>query len=202
MDQLSPLFALPPKGFKQKKRQYAVEIRDERTKMSIIVTHDAPLAGYNLDVQEAQWKQGEKHPDGVIMGELNGNVWVCFIELKGSMRPEEDKALPAEKALEQLEGGVRHFHPEGLGTGRLSHGAEHHAAWADDEDPLEVKPSKDHRVIGIAVGLRQVPRPPPLRPLKVGPTRVSLRVVQLSSSERNSVTVTFEELLKHAGELL
>ena len=195
MDRLSPLEAGAPEGFKRKKGEYAVEIRDKRTTQSIVITHDEPLAGYHLDVAETQWED-ENHPDGVVIGELDGKAWVCFIELKGTMRPREDKAVPAEKALEQLRGGVSHFHPEGA-----SHGTAHHEAWADDTDPLLVKPPKNHRVIGIAVGFRQVPRPPPVRPFKLGPTAVMLRVVQVPSNERNSVTITLRNLLRHAGQL-
>ncbi len=200
MDRLSSLAVGAPEGFKRKKGEYVVEIRDERTMQSIVITHDEPLAGYHLDVAEANWGD-ENHPDGVVVGELGGEAWVCFIEMKGTMKAKEDKADPAEKALEQLAGGVLHFHPEGMGTPNASHGGTHHNAWADGSDPLDVRPSKNHRVIGIAVGFRQVPRPPPMRPLKIGPTRVSLRVVQISSNERNSVRLSFKDLLKHAGHL-
>jgi hypothetical protein len=110
------LVAGAPEGLKRKKGEYVVEIRDKRTAQSIVITHDEPLAGYHLDVTEAEWK-----------------------------------------------------------------------------DP------KDHRVIGIAVGFRQVPRPPPVRPLKLGSTAVMLHVVQVPSNERNSITISLRNLLKHAG---
>lgn len=178
---------------------YAIEIADERSEQVIAIESDKPLAGYNLEA--VTWAEGERHPDGVVIGEHDGMTWVCFIELKTSMKQKTDKQDPSERAFSQLAGGVSHFHPVGRGTTGASHGAEHHDAWTRGIDHLDVMPAKDHRVLGIAVGFRQVPRPPPTTVVNVGTMRVRLAAVQISGSERNRATTTFDHLLRRAGAI-
>lgn len=171
-------------------------VEDPRTKQALVLEGDEPLASYRLDVTEGGWLAGERHPDAVVIGTLDDVVWVCFVELKGTLRPsvDDDDQPPSARALTQLEGGVHHFHPT-LG----SHGAVHHQQWQAGADALDPQPLPRHRVVGVVVAFRHVPRPPPRRPLTVGPTRVDLRVAQISANERNRVTISFREFLERAG---
>lgn len=179
--------------------KYVIEIFDDRSEQSVVIESTEPLAGYNLEA--ASWGQGERHPDAVVVGEVGGVVWVCFIELKTSMRPKEDKEDPSTRALGQLEGGVLHFHPVGRGTPEANHGAFHHDEWERQADRLEVTPPKHHHVIGIVVGFRHVPRPPPTNLIQIGAARVRLVVVPLSGNERNRAWTTFSNLLRLAGAI-
>jgi hypothetical protein len=187
---------LPDQGARA---SYVVEIWDEGSEQSVVIESAEPLAGYNLEA--TAWGDGERHPDAVVMGEVEGIVWVCFIELKTSMRPKESKQDPAQLALGQLEGGIVHFHPTARGTSAANHGAFHHDQWEHQVDMLEVTPPKHHRVLGIAVGFRHVPRPPPTNVVPVGAARVRLAVVHLSGAERNRATTTFSNLLRLAGAI-
>lgn len=55
-------------------------------------------------------------------------------------------------------------------------------------------------MLGLAVGYRHVPRPPPIAPVKtMGSKRVLRAVVHLSAAEANRVEVTFRRLLSLAG---
>ena len=188
MESLSNLLAGPPDGVKPRKGTGHVEIRDEGTKQSLVIDSDEPLAGYHLDVPEAGWGAGEQHPDGVLVGELNGIGCVCFVELKGRF----DK-----KAFRQLEGGARHFHPAGRGTTIPSHGAGHHDRWVAGTDPISVRPVLNHLVLGVVVVNRAGTRQLPNR-VKIGKAWVALHVVQLSAT-RNQATTTFRKLLRAAG---
>lgn len=178
---------------------YSVEIADERSEQSVVIESTEPLAGYSLE--EAEWPEGERHPDGVIVGQVEGTIWVCFIELKSTMKPKEDKENPGARALSQLEGGVRHFHPENRGMAAAGHGSGHHDRFAHGSDELEVTPPKNHRVIGIAVGFRHVPRPPPTATVEIGNSNTRLVIVPLSGNERNRRVISFRDLLRLAGEL-
>lgn len=194
--QLLSELRLPDRGTKA---SYVIEIYDDGSEQSVVIESTEPLAGYNLEA--ADWKEGERHPDAVIVGEVGGVVWVCFIELKTSMRPKETKEDPALRALGQLEGGIVHFHPVERGTTKANHGAFHHDQWEQEKDIIEVTPPKNHHVIGIAVGFRHVPRPPPTNLIRVGTARVRLAVVPLSGSERNRAKTTFSNLLRLAGAI-
>lgn len=178
---------------------YVIEIHDEGSEQSVVIESTEPLAGYNLEA--ADWGQGERHPDAVVVGEVGGVVWVCFIELKTSMKSKQSKEDPAQRAIGQLAGGIEHFHPLGRGTSGANHGAFHHDQWEQQTDALVVTPPKDHHVIGIAVGFRHVPRPPPTNLVRVGNARVRLAVVPLSGSERNRARTTFSNLLRLAGAI-
>jgi hypothetical protein len=190
-----------PKG-----ARHAVEIREPKSNQSLVITSREPLAAYQLDleqkgIKETKWAEGENHPDSVVLGRLGARTYVCFIELKSSMKPREDKKpSPAEHALEQLRGGIEHFHPFEATGGDRSHGDEHHDAWRSEEDPLELPLDAEHEVIGIAVGFRHAPRPPPLAPLlNMGGKRVMRVVVPIHGAQANRATIGFDELLKRAG---
>jgi hypothetical protein len=199
VEHLSPFRVGPPSGTKRGKKSWVVEICDQKTKQSLVVESDEPLAGYTIDVAKAGWKEHERHPDGALVGEVDGDAWVCFVELKGTLRTREQKQPPADHALDQLEGGVRHFHPLNRGTTAASHGAEHHDRWVDGSDPLDVRPTIDHHTVGIAVAFRQVPRSPPQRSPQVDSVEVPLRVTQIAMSKPNRATCSFKKLLENAG---
>lgn len=183
--------------------RYAAEIREPKSEQVLVITSQELLVAHQLDVEEAEWGQGERHPDGVVMGQLGDRSYVCFIELKSSMKPKPDKKeSPAEHALAQLEGGIRHFHPSGLSGQNRSHGDEHHDLWRTGEDALEFQPDAEHVVIGVAVGFRQVPRPPPTAALlKLGRKQVVRAVIPIHGAQANQATIAFDELLKRAGIL-
>ena len=87
------------------------------------------------------------------------------------------------------------------GTPEANHGAFHHDAWERQADRLDVTPPKHHHVIGIVVGFRHVPRPPPTNLIQIGAARVRLVVVPLSGNERNRASTTFSNLLRLAGAI-
>jgi hypothetical protein len=185
---------------KLKRGTWLVEIRDEKTKQSLLVEHDEPIDAYvfvdpevsaRAGREAVEWAEGERHAEGVLIAELDGEAWVCFVELKSSLEHKGGKKeTPAEHGLDQLEGSARHFHPA-----PGSHGRAHHDRWVDGSDELEVQPAKQHRVVGLLVALRRMPMPPPRRALVFEETQVPLRAVRLSMTEPNRTRTTFRELL-------
>jgi len=197
----------PPPQVKERSRRgtWLVEIRDAKTKQSLLVEHDEPIDAYVfLDPEtlprarrSSLWAEGERHAEGVLVGELDGEGWVCFVELKGSLEHKDTtRQSPAERAFDQLEGSARHFHPTPGSTGR-----EHHDQFADGSDELEVRPSKRHRVVGILVALRRSPMPPPHRAIVLEDMAVPLRTVRLSMTEPSRTRTSFRELLRKAAVL-
>jgi hypothetical protein len=197
---LSPLIAGPPEGRTATKSVSVVEIRDPRTQQSLVVESDETLSGYEIDVIAAGWKEGERHPDGVLVATLDGTDWVVFVELKGTLKERRKQQPPADHALDQLEGAVSHFHPTGRGSPDPSHGATHHDRWADGIDALAVRPGRNHRVIGVALAFHEVPRPAPSRPIPFGPIEVPLRISPVHKTGPNQTTLTLRRLLQLAGE--
>src|ERR1041384_6882064 len=106
---------------KPRKGIWLVEIRDEKNRQSLLVEHDEPVEAYVFVDPEVSvrarrsvipWREGERHADGLLVGELDGEAWVCFVELKMSLEHKEStKPAPSDRGLDQLEGSVRHFHP-------------------------------------------------------------------------------------------
>jgi hypothetical protein len=198
----------PPPEVRERPRKgtWLVEIRDAKTKQSLLVEHDEPIDAYVFPDPEALppeergaplWAEGERHAEGVLVGELDGVSWVCFVELKGSLEHKvAAKQAPAERALSQLEGSARHFHPAAGSSGRA-----HHDQFVDGSDELEVRPSKQHRVVGLLVALRRIPRPAPRRALALGAMEIPLRTVQLSMTEPSRTRTSFRDLLKAAAVL-
>lgn len=188
---------------------WRVELRDLKTHQALFVVHDEPLAAYwfvdpeqqaaaaTLGIGLLAWTVDERRPDGVLIGERDGVSWVCFVELKSSLEHKDPrKQVPAEHALDQVAGSAKHFHPS-----PRSHGRIHHDRFADRSDPLEVVPEMGHRVVGVVVAFRRVPRPPPRRALDLGTAKVPLRVVHLAMSRDNRVETTFTDLLRSASVL-
>jgi len=191
---------------KSRKGTWLVEIRDAKTRQSLLVEHDEPIDAFVFPDPETMprarrsaslWAEGERHAEGVLVGELDGEDWVCFVELKGSLEHKDAaKQSPTEHALDQLEGSARHFHPTTDSTGR-----EHHDRFADGSDELGVRPSKRHRVVGLLVALRRSPMPPPHRAIVLGDREVPLRTVRLSMTEPSRTRTSFRDLLKKAAVL-
>lgn len=179
------------------KARFAVELSDPRSEQVLVVTSDQKLVGYQLDREDAGWGEGQKKSDGVLLGALGGKSYVCFVELKSSMKlRERGQGNPAVHALDQLLGTFEYFHPRGT----ASPGDGHHDAWRTRTDALQFIPSADHEVIGIAVGYRHVPRPPPTAPILTMGTKLALRaVVHISTAQANRAEISFERLLLLAG---
>jgi hypothetical protein len=192
---LSDFRAEPPAGEKPTKRTSIVEIRDDKTKQALIVQHDGQLDAFNFDVEEAGWKEGEAHTDGVLIGEVDDEIVVVFIELTGRVTDEAGlKETPAEHKLRQLVGAANHFHPTGRGTKAASHGALHHDQFANGTDAVSPKPSLSHRVLGIVVANRQGSRVIPT-PIRIG-TTVMKRQFRQVSRERLTARITFKDLVR------
>ena len=153
-----------------------VRIADARTGQTLVVEHDGDLAAY--DLERADWPD-EPHPDAVLIGELDGESSVLFVELKGRWD---------ERAFGQIEGGARHFHPA-----QGSHGERHHRRWASNDDRIRLLPPGNHRVAGLCVVNRAGARPLPTRRFSMYRTQVPLRLVQLASV-RNEARTTFRGL--------
>jgi hypothetical protein len=207
MDLLSTFQAPEPRvDDKPKRGTWLVEIRDEKTKQSLVVEHDEPLEAYVFVDPEvakaagreaAAWKEGERHAEGILVGELDGEYWVCFVELKQSLEYKDaNKQEPSEHGFDQLAGSSEHFHPT-----PGSHGRDHHDQWVNETDPLEVVPVKNHRVVGLLVALRRMATPPPSRALRLGDTQVPLRALRLPMNEPNRNRTTFRDLLEQARVL-
>lgn len=173
------------------KNRVMVAIEDPRSRQRLEIDSDDELAAFRLDGHDISWLQGEKHPDGVLIGCVDGATWVCFIELKGRL----DNNDPP-RGFDQLLGGVDHFHP----SGPESHGGQHHGRWLRGLDQLPVSTDHQHRVVGLIVAMRGGARAPSQK-LRKGPKEVVLATVPASMAERNVVRVSFRELLERAGLL-
>ncbi|MGQ0508421.1 MAG: hypothetical protein ACT4TC_24245 [Myxococcaceae bacterium] len=162
----------------------------------LAVTHDEELVAYQLD-DEARGA-GEKMCDGVLIGRIVERSIVCFVELKTTLKDKEGMDR-SERALQQLEAAVTHFHPAERSGGSRTHGDDHHDAWRDGDDTLVVMPARDHEVVAIVVAYRAVPRRPPEPPRKVGQSVVFRAVIQVSPAQMNRAETSFSRLLQLAG---
>ncbi|MBI5544383.1 MAG: hypothetical protein HY901_10865 [Deltaproteobacteria bacterium] len=168
-----------------------VELRDRRTGQALRVTNDGALAGF--DLEKAEWGEGQPHTDGVLVGDLDGEVVVVFVELTGSLSDtpkEAGKETPAQHKLRQLTGAVRHFHP-----GRDQRdGDAHHERFASGADPVEPRPLVAHRVLAIAVAGRQGSRLP-TPPLVIGSATVVRQFRSVSHPPRQVPTISLGDLV-------
>lgn len=197
MDRLECFLAGPPAGRKATKRVSIVEIRDERTRQSLVIEHDGPLNGYAVDVPGAGWQEGEAHTDGVVIGDLDGQVVVCLIELTGRIgdeQPQPGRESSAQHKLRQVEGCARHFHPLERGTDKANHGAVHHDAFAGGDDAVFPMPASDHRVLGIVVATRMGARAA-IPPLRIGKSTVERQFRQVSQ-QQGRATISFRSLVQ------
>lgn len=169
MDLIADLAADPPKGIKPEKGRHVVLVSDEDSKQKLLIENDGDLEAY--DLEKASWATGAAHTDAVVVGAIDGEVVVVFIELTGSLTDElkkNKKESQAQRKLRQLAGAVAHFHPGAKGE----HGTEHHEKFASGEDPVTPKPAPLHRVVAIAVAERNGSRAP------TPPFRVGTAIVQ------------------------
>lgn len=197
MQELAPFKAGPPPSEQIRRNIRVVEIRDPKTRQSLIIEHDQDLSGWNIDTEEAGWDHGEPHTDGLLVGHLDDEVVVCFVELTGSLSDElasNKKETIAQRKLRQLEGAARHFHPTGRGTPSASHGALHHDAFAAGRDDLDPRPSANHRVVGVVVANRQGSRAP-TPPAKLGPTTMPRQFRVIPARTRQVARISFRDLI-------
>lgn len=193
MDAL-PKVAHAPEKEKNTASVTRVEIKDGS--QSLVVEHDGALSGWNID-EESLWEEGEARTDGLVIGDLDGEVVVCFVELTGNLqdKPYKPNETMAQHKLRQLDSVVDHFHPSGRGTSDANHGAVHHDAFASGADPVSPLPSPHHRVIAIVAANRlQTRLPTPPRPLGVNSTVV--RQFRVLPKRGNGVArVSFRDLV-------
>jgi len=169
---------------------YRGAIVDRRTNQRLEFAGDDPFVAITLDDNSVEWNTGKK-PDGVLIVDIDGITWVCFIEMKG--------ISDTERAFQQLEGGARHFCPNGRSGGARTHGDEHHDAWTAGEDKLHVMPTNDHRTIGVFVTFRALPQRIPQPPLQIANSSFVRSAVQVSKKKPNWAEVSPRALLRKAG---
>jgi hypothetical protein len=164
-------------------------LEDPKTSQRIELSSDEPFVVHRFDEEDGQWNTGS--PDGVMLAEVDGVSWVCFIELKGS--------ADVAKAFRQLEEAARHFAPEQRGGGEnRTHGDDHHDRFGDRTDPLELMPARAHDVVGVFVTFRQLPRALP-RTMSLAGKQVRLVAVQLPKKHPNHAETTPRDLLRKAA---
>ena len=183
-------------------RGYTATILDEKTGMSLMITSDdTPIVAYLLDGD--QWGAATRRPDGVLVvdvGQEDG-ACVCFIELKGAIDPKEP-----DRPFDQIEAGVRHFHPDELHEDEGTHGREHHTKWAGGEDlPTavrrqrreEIRLERGHKVRGIILTSRRGTTVAP-RTIDLAGAKVRVVVVQHHGSH-GVARLSLNELFHKAG---
>ena len=178
-------------GRRHSRDRYLASVRDRRTRQEIIFTSRERLRSFDLeDPERAGWREGEKHCDGLVVGSVEGESVVCFVELKGTHD---------DRAIEQIAGAVDHFHPTSRAGGARGDGDAHHDRWAAGEDSWPHMPPADHRVVGVAISFHRVSRTPPTFRALGGKT---VRVVAVQvTRERNQAVVPLEQLLRNNGLL-
>ncbi len=107
-----------------------------------VTSRRTPIAGFHLDT-DAAWGSAGKRPDGVLVAGLDPDGFVCFIEIKGAVKPEK-----AQRPFSQLLAGVRHFAPKAALGGSRGHGDDHHDRWRRGDD----RPAANRKPIRIARG--------------------------------------------------
>ncbi|HVG60733.1 MAG TPA: hypothetical protein VNA24_19405, partial [Hyalangium sp.] len=178
------------------KAAYAVQLEGGRSGQVLVVTSDEPLVAYQLDDPSVEWPEGVRKPEGVLIGDLDGQSYVVFIELKASDDPEKGKKGKAVDAAEQLQSIIEHFHPYSRSGGTYGHGDEHHDRWSSGDDELEVMPQREHAVVTLALFRRLVARTPPAIQ-RVGDREVIRVFAPFHGASRNHLERTFRELLRH-----
>ncbi len=165
---------------------------EPKTGQRIELSSDEPVVVYRFDEEDGQWETGS--PDGVMIAQVDGASWVCFLELKGS--------AAFEKAFQQLEKAAIHFAPAARGSGgSRTHGDEHHDHFANGTDALEVVPAGNHAVVGVFVTFRQLPRVLP-KTVSLAGKEVRIIAIQLTKRHPNRAETTPRELLRKAGVIL
>jgi hypothetical protein len=182
-----------PKSSKHERRSWRAPVVDVGTGMSLEVVADVPCVAFALDGK--QWGAQTSRPDGVVVFEHEAHGGVAFIELKGTVDPENH-----DKPFNQIRAGVEHF------SNTEVHGGKHHEQWANGDDlPLApmgrshaaIPLGRDHVTVGAIVVSRGGTRILP-RTFECGGRRCMIIVVQKHGS-RGSRSLELNELLQQAG---
>lgn len=174
-------------------RRWCASVVDEGTGMSVQAFSDEPCVAFALDGE--QWGSSTSRPDGVVVFEHGAAGGVAFIELKGTVDPDDP-----EKPFAQIRAGVEHF------SNVEAHGGEHHEQWASGEDlPLAaagrrrapVSLGKEHATFGVIVVSRGGTR---IRPqtFECSGRRCMIIAVQKHGS-RGARSLELAELLAQVG---
>jgi len=194
MKRLSELRSFESRGAN---RTLAFELRSERSGQVLVVTSDEPLVAYQLDDPGyVSWPPGVRNPEGVLIGEIDGERWVVFIELKGTDDPDKGKKGKVRDAAEQLRSMIHHFHPYARSGGEYGEGDAHHDAWRDGEDVLPVMPDRHHQVAGIALFRRVTVQAPAIVEL-VGGKTVAFVNAPFHGAQRGRLEIPFRRLVGH-----
>ncbi|MDI7267628.1 MAG: hypothetical protein QME96_06510 [Myxococcota bacterium] len=125
-----------------------------------VTSRRTPITAFHLDADTA-WGAAGKRPDGVLVAGVVPDGFVCFVELKGTVKPTE-----AQRPFSQLLAGVRHFAPEAALGGSRGHGDDHHDRWrgGDDRPAANGKPiriAREHEIRAAVLVSRGGTRLPP-----------------------------------------
>lgn len=151
----------------------SVTVTDGKTRQQLVITGDEPFVVYQLD-DPALWPKDARKPDAVLIT----RTWVCFLELKGSVRDGGADETRGEHAVSQLASGAVHFAPVGRCGAVPTHGDEHHDRWSFEQDLLAVMPTADHALSGVIITFAGQSRVPPVTEQLAGKTFTRM-VVQL-----------------------
>lgn len=196
MEKLSDLPAPRPSKKGSPQADYVVQLDGGRSGQVLVVTSDEPLVAYQLDDPSVKWPAGVRKPEGVLIGDLDGQSYVVFVELKASDDPVKGKKGKTVDAAEQLQSIIEHFHPYSRSGGEYSHGDEHHDQWSRGDDELEVMPRAEHAVVALALFRRLLVRTPPIVK-RVGDREVIQVFAPFHGASRNRLERSFRELLSH-----
>jgi hypothetical protein len=201
MERLCDCPIMGPEG-ERRRGPYKGWVTEPKGKQRLSITSDeVPFLVYSLDPQDlvgrkrVDWPEGQKRPEAVLIASRAEGSLVCFLELKASLKTDPEKH---RRAMAQIEGGVQHFAPTGRMGGVRSHGDDHHDRWSSGDDLPATAPDNRHRVAGIVVAFRQLPRMPPEPPRTVCGKEIVISVVQVSLEKYNQASITLEGLLRKA----
>jgi hypothetical protein len=184
--------------------RFAAAIEDRKTGQTVVVTSDEPITAYALDDDDDErrwWKDGEKHPDSVLVASWDGEPCVIFVEITGTVKLKEKARQvvdPMDRKAAQIDAGVEHFHPAGRSGATRSHGDAHHDRWEAGEDLPTPVPAKSHRVAGVVLGFHQQARTP-LGPKTFYGHRVPRLVWSPVPSTRNRAVIQLADLARQLG---
>lgn len=182
-----------PQSCTHERHAWRASVVDVGTGMVLDVLADVPCVAFALDGK--QWGSQTSRPDGVVVFDHDPDGGVAFIELKGTVDPEDP-----EKPFAQIRAGVEHF------SNVEVHGGEHHEQWASGEDlpvaaagrrQAAVSMGKEHATFGAIVVSRGGTR---IRPqtFECGGRRCMIIVVQKHGS-RGARSLELAELLSQVG---